>query len=340
MKEIQVQAEIEYPVRFIRSLEEISAGLAEGQEVVAVTTESLEDLFKFSATFPNPILMPDGEAQKSFSNLERLLDEFATRGLTRNSVILGIGGGATTDLVGFAAAIYMRGIKWIAVPTSLAGMVDASIGGKTGINLAGGKNLVGSFHSPHAVYIMTSFLDQLPERDFRAGLAEVIKCGFIADPTILDLMGDVKKNTIELIYRAIAVKAKVVSLDFKEHGDREILNYGHTLGHAIESHSKFKLRHGEAISIGLVFAAELGKRFGSLSNEQAGQHRTILEELGLPTRYEKSAWSDLFSLMKNDKKRRGAGVRFVILTSLGKTERIDSISESDLHSIYDDVIAE
>ena len=341
MNEILVRGEIEYPVRFISSLAEITSELPEDHEVVAVTTEKLEGLFDISTFFPNPILMPDGESQKAFRNIERLMDEFATRGLTRNSLILAIGGGATTDLVGFAASIYMRGIDWIAVPTSLAGMVDASIGGKTGINISAGKNLVGSFHSPRAVYIMHSFLEDLPERDLKAGLAEVVKCGFIADPEILELIKkDYEDNLRELIYRAIAVKARVVSLDFKEQGEREVLNYGHTLGHAIEAHSKFELRHGEAISIGLVFAAELAKRFGSLSNEEAGRHRAILEKLRLPTRYEKNAWPELFPLMKNDKKRRGAGIRFVILRSIGKTERIDSLSEADLRSIYDDVIAE
>ncbi|NCZ58199.1 MAG: hypothetical protein EBY75_07885, partial [Actinobacteria bacterium] len=207
-----------------------------------------ESLIQILAGLPKDfgrILLPDGELQKDASTYIRVLEEVSQTSLNRTGVLIGIGGGATTDLTGFVAATYLRGIEWIAVPTSLAGMVDAAVGGKTGINLRTGKNLAGVFHSPAKVIVNIGFLKTLSDRDLRAGMAEVAKCGFISDLKILDLIReDWQANIPELVSRSIAVKAQVVSRDFKESFEREILNYGHTLGHAIEKHSNYAMRHG------------------------------------------------------------------------------------------------
>jgi 3-dehydroquinate synthase len=264
-------------------------------------------------------------------------------GFTRSDVIVGIGGGAITDLSGFAAATWLRGIDWIAVPTSLAGMVDASVGGKTGINSDYGKNLIGSFHSPISVIIDVDFLQTLSLRDISAGMAEVIKCGFISDPEILNLSSGCTAQTllsdrellIDLIYRAVRVKATVVSNDFKESFAREALNYGHTLGHAIEIHSKYQLRHGEAVSIGMVFVAELAAVRGLIDTSTVALHRDLLSRFGLPTTFERGAWSKLAPLLALDKKARGKTLRFVVLEGIGSTVRLEDVSSAELDAAYE-----
>ena len=222
-------------------------------------------------------------------------------------------------------------------------MVDAAVGGKTGINSEYGKNLIGSFYSPISVLVDLSWLATLSDRDFAAGLAEVIKCGFIVDTEIVELLKsrkllEVRSDrdlTLELITRSIAVKAKVVSGDFKESFDREILNYGHTLGHAIELHSKYTLRHGECVSIGLVFAANLANQFGILTDQATDLHKKILSNLGLPTSYESRHWPELRANMAIDKKSRSGTLRFVAISEFGKTLRIEAPSESDLLAAYE-----
>ncbi|MDA2962811.1 MAG: 3-dehydroquinate synthase, partial [Actinomycetota bacterium] len=258
-------------------------------------------------------------------------------------LIVGVGGGAITDVSGFAAASWLRGIEWIAVPTSVAGMVDASVGGKTGINSGYGKNLIGAFHSPSAVLIDLSWLSTLSDRDFSAGMAEVIKCGFIADHQIINLLANQScqqlradlPRTIALIEASVNVKADVVSRDFKESFAREILNYGHSLGHAIEIHSKYNLRHGEAISIGLVFAAELSEIKGHLSPEVVEMHRKLLTALDLPITYPRAAWSELLPLLYLDKKSRGKSLRFVAISAIASTLRIEDAIESELSAAYE-----
>jgi 3-dehydroquinate synthase len=287
--------------------------------------------------------VPDSEAGKSFATYLKLLDWLGAAGFTRNDLVIAVGGGAVTDLSGFVASTWLRGIDWVAVPTTLAAMVDAAVGGKTGINSEYGKNLIGSFYSPISVLVDLSWLDTLSDRDFAAGLAEVLKSGFIADGQIVELLDaktlpEVRSNqalTLELISRTVAVKAKVVSGDFKESFDREILNYGHTLGHAIELHSKYALRHGECVSIGLVFAANLANQVGLLSDEVTALHLKILEKLGLPTSYESQHWPELRANMAIDKKSRSGTLRFVGISEIGKTLRIEAPSESDLLAAYE-----
>jgi len=287
--------------------------------------------------------VPDSEAGKSFSTYQKVLDWLGAAGFTRNDLIVAVGGGAVTDLSGFVASSWLRGIDWVAVPTTLAAMVDAAVGGKTGINSEYGKNLIGSFYSPIAVLVDLAWLESLSDRDFAAGLAEVVKCGFIVDAKIVELLkernlSEVRSNrglTLELITRSVTVKGKVVSGDFKESFDREILNYGHTLGHAIELHSKYTLRHGECVSIGLVFAANLANQCGILPDQATDLHKKILSDLGLPTSYESRHWPELRANMAIDKKSRSGTLRFVAISEFGKTLRIEAPSEGDLLAAYE-----
>ena len=287
--------------------------------------------------------VPDGEDAKNPSTLLNVWNWLGAAGFTRSDLLVGIGGGAITDLAGFAAATWLRGIDWVAVPTSLAGMVDASIGGKTGINSDYGKNLIGSFHSPMSVIVDVDFLKTLSLRDISAGMAEVIKCGFISDPQILelaarstasDLLSD-RDLLIELIYRAVSVKASVVSSDFKESFAREALNYGHTLGHAIEIHAKYQLRHGEAVAIGMVFVAELAAARGLIETSTVALHRELLARYELPTTFDRAAWSKLASLLSLDKKARGKTLRFVVLDAIGSTVRLEDVSSAELDAAYE-----
>ena len=281
--------------------------------------------------------IPNGEAAKNITTVQTIWKRAAQLKFARNDAIVAIGGGATTDVAGFAASTWMRGIPWYAIPTSLAGMVDAAIGGKTGINQSFGKNLVGSFYSPQKVFIDLSFLDSLSQRDFNAGLAEVIKCGFIKRPEILTRIVEYRQNIARLIELAVRTKAEVVGQDFKESRTREILNYGHTLGHAIEKDSNFKLRHGEAISIGMVFAAQLSNQLLNLTVQEVQTHRDLLSKLNLPISYPKKRWSSLSNLLFQDKKVRNGRVRFIGLTRIGKTAWLEDVNQIELKRCYETI---
>lgn len=290
-------------------------------------------------------VIPDGEEGKSPDVLLKLWNWMAAAGLTRSDLVLAIGGGAITDIAGFAAATFLRGIDWFAVPTSVAGCVDAAIGGKTGANLDYGKNLVGSFHSPQTVLIDPSWLKTLSDRDFAAGLAEVIKCGFIRDEEILQLLrnrdlASVRNDealVLDLIQRAVQVKADVVSSDFKESFDREILNYGHTFGHAVEKHSQYALRHGECVAIGMAFMAHLQSDLGLITDEVRDLHLSLLSDLNLPVTYSAGEWPELRALMSMDKKSRGNTLRFVTISQIGKTDRIADVAQANLLRAYEKV---
>jgi 3-dehydroquinate synthase len=261
------------------------------------------------------LVVPDGEAAKNATVAARLWDELGRLNLTRSDAVVGLGGGAVTDLAGFVAATWLRGVRVVQVPTSVLGMVDAAVGGKTGIDTAAGKNLVGAFHPPVGVLADTDVLAGLPEAEFRSGLAEVVKCGFIADAAILDLLTadpTGRRDLEELVERSVQVKADAVGEDLYDTGRREFLNYGHTLGHAIERLEDFRWRHGEAVAVGLVFAAELAGQAGLLSRADVDRHRTLVAAMGLPTTYA-GDWAQLQQLMRRDKKARGASLRFVVL---------------------------
>lgn len=347
MTTIMVNAERSYPVNFTDSWLKELRTMCEGRTRVAVIVSEAysPDLagLKSLDSDLHIFQVQDGEDGKSVSTLITLWNWLGATGFTRSDLVVGIGGGAITDLAGFAAASWLRGVDWVAVPTSLAGMVDASVGGKTGINSDYGKNLIGAFHSPIAVVIDTDFLKSLSDRDLAAGMAEVIKCGFIADTAILDLAAvhsieSLHSNSLvisELVQRAVAVKATVVSEDFKESFAREALNYGHTLGHAIEIYAKYQLRHGEAVSIGLVFAAELAAARGLITQAELELHRSILMSYGLPVTFERQAWQKLAPLLALDKKARGNTIRFVALKGIGTTIRLEDLTSAELDAAYE-----
>uniref|UniRef100_A0AAU2VDX1 3-dehydroquinate synthase n=1 Tax=Streptomyces sp. NBC_00003 TaxID=2903608 RepID=A0AAU2VDX1_9ACTN len=293
------------------------------------------------------IQVPNAEEAKTAEVAAYCWKALGQSGFTRTDAVIGVGGGATTDLAGFVAATWLRGVRWISVPTTVLGMVDAAVGGKTGINTAEGKNLVGAFHPPVGVLCDLAALDSLPVNDYVSGMAEVIKSGFIADPVILDLIEadpagartPQGPHTAELIERSIRVKAEVVSNDLKESGLREILNYGHTLAHAIEKNERYKWRHGAAVSVGMVFAAELGRLAGRLDDATADRHSAILKSVGLPLTYRGDQWPKLLENMKLDKKSRGNLLRFIVLDGLAKPTVLEGPDPALLLAAYGEVSA-
>lgn len=316
-------------------------------EALAETGEAVREDLAAQGYEAIAIQLPNAEEAKTVEVAAYCWKALGQTGFTRTDVIVGIGGGATTDVAGFVAASWLRGVRWIAVPTTVLGMVDAAVGGKTGINTAEGKNLVGAFHPPAGVLCDLAALESLPVHDYVSGMAEVIKAGFIADPVILDLVEADPEgartpsgpHTAELIERSIRVKAEVVSSDLKESGLREILNYGHTLGHAIEKNERYKWRHGAAVSIGMVFAAELGRLAGRLDDATADRHRTILESVGLPLTYRGDQWPKLLENMKVDKKSRGDLLRFIVLDGIGKPTVLEGPDPAVLLAAYGEVSA-
>jgi 3-dehydroquinate synthase len=286
----------------------------------------------------------DGEDAKTDRWLSIAWSSLGQAEFSRSDAVVSLGGGATTDLAGFIAATWLRGIAVVHIPTTLLAMV-ASIGGKTGINTIEGKNLVGAFHEPKAVIVDLDTLETLPKLELISGFAEIVKCGFIADPAILDLIEedvndarDVHSERFaELVRRTIQVKTDVVGDDFKESNRREILNYGHTLGHSIELVEHFKWRHGRAVSIGLVFAAELARLSGRLSDEVADRHRSILTLLDLPTSYPADRWEALYTGMQVDKKSRGGMLRFVVLDGLAKPGILEAPTKELLFTAFQEL---
>ncbi|WP_330329453.1 3-dehydroquinate synthase [Streptomyces sp. NBC_00536] len=316
-------------------------------EALASTGEALRDDLAAQGYEAVAIQVPNAEEAKTVEVAAYCWKALGQSGFTRTDVIVGVGGGATTDLAGFVAASWLRGVRWIAVPTTVLAMVDAAVGGKTGINTAEGKNLVGAFHPPAGVLCDLAALDSLPVNDYVSGLAEIIKAGFISDPVILDLIeGDPQAartpegpHTAELIVRSIQVKADVVSSDLKESGLREILNYGHTLAHAIEKNERYKWRHGAAVSIGMVFAAELGRLAGRLDDATAERHKSVLASVGLPLTYRGDQWPKLLETMKVDKKSRGDLLRFIVLDGLAKPTVLEGPDPAVLMAAYGEVSA-
>ncbi|MGW3425222.1 3-dehydroquinate synthase [Streptomyces phaeochromogenes] len=314
-------------------------------EALAETGEALRADLAGQGFDAVAIQVPNAEEAKTAEVAAYCWKALGQSGFTRTDVIVGVGGGATTDLAGFVAATWLRGVRWIAIPTTVLAMVDAAVGGKTGINTAEGKNLVGAFHPPAGVLCDLAALDSLPVHDFVSGLAEIIKAGFIADPTILELIEADPQgartpegpHTAELIERSIKVKAEVVSSDLKESGLREILNYGHTLAHAIEKNERYEWRHGAAVAVGMHFAAELGRLAGRLDDTTADRHRTILESVGLPLSYRYDQWPKLLETMKVDKKSRGNLLRFIVLDGLGKPTVLEGPDPAVLLAAYGEV---
>ncbi|MDQ0380767.1 3-dehydroquinate synthase [Amycolatopsis thermophila] len=312
------------------------------QPTLAATAEAVRDELHAAGLDAHRVEIPDAEDGKALSVAGFVWEVLGRIGLDRRGVVVGLGGGAVTDLAGFVAGTWMRGVRLVNVPSTLLGMVDAAVGGKTGINTDAGKNLVGVFHEPSAVLVDLATLETLPRNELVAGMAEVVKAGFIADPRILDLIeADPAAATDpagevlgELVRRSIRVKADVVAADLRESDLREILNYGHTLGHAIERRERYRWRHGAAVSVGLVFAAELARLAGRLDDATAERHASILETLGLPTKYDPDALPQLLESMRKDKKTRSGVLRFVVLDGLAKPGRLEGPDPALLAAAY------
>ncbi len=289
--------------------------------------------------------IPDGEAAKDISVAAGLWSRLAALRLGRRDAIVGLGGGAATDLAGFTAATWLRGVRLVLVPTTLLAIVDAAVGGKAAINIAEGKNLVGAFHPPAGVLADPAVLASLPAGEYASGLAEVIKAGFIADPAILELIEADPRGSArpggpgerELIERAVRVKAAVVASDLREAGPREMLNYGHTLGHAIERVEGYRIRHGAAVAIGMVYAAAVARLAGRLDETTEKRHRTILAAAGLPASYPAGAWPRLREAMAVDKKARAAALRLVVLDGLARPGILNDPPEDLLEQAYAEI---
>jgi 3-dehydroquinate synthase len=315
------------------------------QPVLAQTAEVIRNALSDKGIDAHRIEIPDAEKGKDLPVVGFIWQVLGRIGVGRKDAIVSLGGGAATDVAGFAAATWLRGIDIVHVPTTLLGMVDAAVGGKTGINTDAGKNLVGAFHQPTAVIVDLATLETLPRNEIVAGMAEIVKGGFMADPVILDLIEADPRAALEptgqvlpeLIRRAVAVKAEVVAADEKESQLREILNYGHTLAHAIERRERYQWRHGAAVSVGLVFAAELGRLAGRLDDDTADRHRSILTSLGLPVTYDADALPQLLEYMVGDKKTRAGVLRFVVLDGLAKPGRLEGPDPSLLAAAYAEV---
>jgi len=289
--------------------------------------------------------IPDAEAGKRVEVAAFCWQIMGQADFTRTDVVVGFGGGAVTDLAGFVAATWLRGVEIVQLPTSVLAMVDAGIGGKTGINTNEGKNLVGAFWPPRAVVCDLELLDSLSTNERTAGFAEVVKAGFIWSPEILDLIEKDAAAAVDpqteafarCMELAVRMKAEVVGKDLREAGLREVLNYGHTLGHAIEYAERYQWRHGAAVSVGMMYAAELSRLAGRLSDDAVDRHRSILTSLGLPITYRANAWKGLLATMRRDKKARGDMLRFIVLDDIARPTVMQAPDESLLFAAYQEI---
>ncbi len=314
----------------------------DGKSVFVVTNTTVGPLYSATliqtisgdAKSVHEIVLPDGESYKDWVTLQKIFDALLTHGADRKSVLIALGGGVIGDMVGFAAASFMRGIRFIQVPTTLLAQVDSSVGGKTGINHPLGKNMIGAFHQPVAVIADLDTLKSLPPRELSAGLAEVIKHGAIADAEFFDwieaqrqelLNCDIKAMS-HAVERSCEIKSAVVAADETESGIRAILNFGHTFGHAIESGLGYgEWLHGEAVGCGMVMAADLSSRLGYLKSEEVSRIKKLIAAMGLPDCAPKLGNSRFFDLMRIDKKSEGGEIRYITLKKIGqaKIEAVD-----------------
>lgn len=283
------------------------------------------------------IVIPAGEEYKNLETISFLWRSFLENGLDRKSTVIALGGGVIGDMAGFAASTYMRGIDWVAMPTTLLSMVDASLGGKTGFDMPEGKNLIGSFHPPKLVLADPNLLLTLPERELRSGMAEVVKHGIISDPELFELcrrgMDWIKAHPEEIVKRAMVVKVRVIEQDPYEEGIRATLNLGHTIGHAVELVSKYDLRHGEAVAIGMVAEAKYAARVGLAGNGLVEAIEESLQVLGLPIHIpEGMPREEIVRAMKVDKKKNAKSIRFALPVEIGRVELVDV---SDLGATLD-----
>lgn len=280
-------------------------------------------------------IVPDGESYKNWQSIEQILETAFIHQLNRKSLMIGLGGGVISDMVGFASGIYQRGIDFIAIPTTLLAQVDASVGGKTGVNNKFGKNLVGVFHQPKAVYINLDFLKTLPEREFKAGVAEIIKMAVCFDGEFFDWLtkNDLKnsKNLQKAISKSIEIKAKIVSSDEKEQGIRAGLNYGHTFGHIIENQTNYKkFLHGEAVAIGMQMANDLALRLKLINQQECQEINNLLKRYGLDLRYHIEDIEEFYERFFLDKKSHSKKIKFILPEGIGNLVIIDNVSKDEI----------
>ena len=294
----------------------------------------------------SPFVLDDGEAHKTFANVGRALDALGQLGATRDACVVALGGGVVGDMAGFTAACWMRGIDFIQMPTTLLAMVDSSVGGKTGVNLPVGKNLAGAFHQPRAVIADIDTLATLPEREFRAGLAEVIKGAAIGDAGFFAwleqhadaLLARDPATVLEAIARKVRYKAGVVARDETERGERALLNFGHTFGHALETAGRYAtLLHGEAVAIGMLLAARLSERLRLSERADTERLHRLLDRVGLPTAIPAGMQPQpLLELMRLDKKNTAAGLRLILWRGVGRAEIVGAVNEAEVLAVLHD----
>jgi 3-dehydroquinate synthase len=332
----------------------LSGGIHSGkQRAFVVTSPEIDRLWgaHLDRGFPTPptrLIVPAGEEHKRLTTVERLTEELAQQGADRDSVLIALGGGVIGDMTGFLAAMYMRGIRYIGVPTTLLAQVDSSLGGKTGVNLAAGKNLVGAFHHPLAVYADTATLATLPPAELRAGLQESIKAGIIRDRALFDfleansaavLAGD-RDALTHVVAASVRVKADVVSADERESGLRMILNLGHTLGHAIEAATNYKqLLHGEAVAWGMLAAINIAAKRNTISSAEADRMQRVIRAYG-PMRSFTADASVLVALTAKDKKNRSGARSFVLPVGIGDATVVKDVTEAELLDAATQIIHE
>ena len=307
-----------------------------------ITNMTLDALYgeALRQQFPHAVIMtmPDGEPFKTLETTADLYRQMVAGQLDRSSIVLAFGGGVVGDTAGFAAATYMRGLRLLQMPTSLLAMVDSSVGGKVGVDLTQGKNLVGAFKQPAAVLVDPSVLQTLPVREWRCGLAEVIKHGLIADPGLIDALPsayDVRVDMEAVLARAVQVKVAVVQADPYERGIRAHLNLGHTFGHAIEIVSEFRWQHGEAVALGLIAAARLSHRLGLCAVEVVERVEAAVASAGLPTQMGDLDPDRLWLTMGTDKKWRSGQPRFVLLRAIGQVDIIEGVARDAVLAVLE-----
>lgn len=330
--------------RAIASCGELAAAVVNPCRCVVVTDSHVGPLYAGAVEHslsragfePVRVTVPAGESSKSLSQVGVICDAMIEAGLDRSSLLVALGGGVIGDLAGFAAAVYYRGIPYIQIPTTIVSQVDSSIGGKTGVNATGGKNLIGSFHQPKLVIADTETLRSLPAREFNEGFAEVIKHAAIRDPSMLDVLDDAPS----LIARNVAIKAAIVVEDeFETKGVRALLNFGHTIGHGIEAAAGYgKLLHGEAIALGLLAACRLSMKKSSLTGSEAARISSALAAFNLPSRLDPSVKTEaVFSALLKDKKFAAGKIRFVLLRSLGDAFLSAEVTSGDIHQAIEEL---
>ena len=284
---------------------------------------------------PSRIELPDGEQFKTLATVADLYPRLVEAKLDRRSLIIALGGGVIGDMAGFAAATYLRGVPFVQIPTTLLAMVDSSVGGKTGVDLPQGKNLVGAFKQPELVFIDPDVLSTLPEVEFRAGLAEAIKNAIIDAPDLFAALEKGQYDLTAMVFEAVSVKVRVVQADPFEQGRRAVLNLGHTFGHAFERLSNFQMRHGEAVARGVVCAARLAVRLGYCSGDTVEAIMAVFDQSGLPVEPPPYPFAKVWAAMFTDKKRQGNTLRFILPRAIGDVDIFDNIAEKDVRAILE-----